>query len=121
MHLCLTVECITAGLYLSVFLLGHTPPPPARPVGHPCTEPPPLPAQRTRRGQVWAFVPPPPPPTPWSNFLLALELRCSPDPLDRSSPDSKPPDVGGAGGRAYVTERPRPPTPSPPPPNQWAL
>ena len=26
MHLCLTVECITSGLHLSVFQLGHTPP-----------------------------------------------------------------------------------------------
>ena len=26
MHLCLTVECITSGLHLSVFELGHTPP-----------------------------------------------------------------------------------------------
>ena len=26
MHLCLTVECITSGLHLSVFSLGHTPP-----------------------------------------------------------------------------------------------
>ena len=28
MHLCLTVECITSGLHLSVFELGHPPPPP---------------------------------------------------------------------------------------------
>ena len=28
MHLCLTVECITSGLHLSVFKLGHPPPPP---------------------------------------------------------------------------------------------
>ena len=26
MHLCLTVECITSGLHLSVFQLGHIPP-----------------------------------------------------------------------------------------------
>ena len=29
MHLCLTVECITSGLYLSVFLIRSPPPPPA--------------------------------------------------------------------------------------------
>ena len=28
MHLCLTVECITSGLHLSVFLIRSNPPPP---------------------------------------------------------------------------------------------
>ena len=31
MHLCRTVECVTSGLHLSVFYLGHPPPSPPLP------------------------------------------------------------------------------------------
>ena len=37
MHLCLTVECITSGLHLSVFLIRSPPPPPQETCcGHLC-------------------------------------------------------------------------------------